>query len=276
VGGDLLIQTRDVAISGSLTDTPSRGGWQLAAAQTRGSSHEACEEECQDAYHVTMVSPHELIITIADGAGAARLARIGASIASHHATDYVCRLLACPIETVNETNVKAILHSAMIHAKEAIQAEAAARQTSSKEFATTLILLIARPEFVAVAHVGDGATVIADQSGKLIGLTMPPPSNYINETTFLTSSEALAKMQLVFWNGYATRLAVFSDGLQLLSLQWPQRVPYEPFFSPLFRFIGAGPDEGLASQELATFLKSERIRSRTNDDLTLVLASNIN
>ena len=51
------------------------------------------------------------------------------------------------------------------------------------------IFLVERP----AAHVGDGATVIADETGKLIGLTSPPVGEYINETTFITSAEALRR-----------------------------------------------------------------------------------
>ena len=68
-------------------------------------------------------------------------------------------------------------------------------------------------------------------------------------------------------------MAAFSDGLQLLCLKWPECVPHEGFFSPLFNFIRRMSDEVQAGQELVSFLGSERIKELTDDDLTLVLAS---
>jgi hypothetical protein len=133
--------------------------------------------------------------------------------------------------------------------------------------------MIARPELIAVTQVGDGATVVADQKGGIVALTVPPPCEYINEATFLTSADAMRAAQTTVWQGRAGQLAAFSDGLQLLCLKWPECLPHEAFFSPLFRFISTTSDEVRASRELKSFLGSERVKERTDDDLTLILAS---
>jgi hypothetical protein len=252
---------------------PRSGGWQLAAAQQRGTSHETTGEVCQDAYSLAMLSPEVLLIAIADGAGSAKYAEAGASLAASAGIGQLCARLAEAGAALDETSLKDILYEGLVAARNAVEAEAAAREVSAHELATTLILLIARPELIAVAQVGDGATVIANQTGKIIGLTLPPVGEYINETTFITSAEALRTAQATVWHGRAARLAAFSDGLQLLCLKWPECRPHEAFFSPLFHFIGTTADESQAVHELGRFLSSERIKDLTDDDLTLVLAS---
>jgi hypothetical protein len=219
-----------------------------------------------------MPSPEALVITVADGAGSARYAEVGAIVAASQAVGEVCARLTEVESALDETRLKDILYEGLVAARGAVEVEAAARQVNVHELSTTLILVIARPDFIAVAQVGDGATVIADAAGKLIGLTRPPAGEYINETTFLTSAEALQTAQITIWRGRATRLAAFSDGLQLLCLKWPECHPHEAFFSPLFAFIRDATDELKATQDLVSFLGSERIKELTDDDITLVLS----
>ena len=59
----------------------------------------------------------------------------------------------------------------------------------------------------------------------------------------------------------------------MLALQMPQGTAHTPFFAPLFKFIAEAKDLDLAHQELEGFLRSPRVSDRTDDDLTLLLAS---
>jgi hypothetical protein len=268
----------ELAESEISADTPpspllSPGGWRLAAAQMRGTSHETSGDACQDAYSLAMLSPETLVMAVADGAGSAQYAEVGAASAVSRGIEELCARLDEAGTSLDETTLKDILYQGMVAARRAVEAEAASREVSTSDLAATLILVIAHREFIAVAQVGDGATVIADETGKIMGLTLPPLEEYINETTFITSAEALQTAQLIVWRGRAARLAAFSDGLQLLCLKWPERLPHAAFFAPLFHFVGNTTDELQAGHELVSFLSSERIRELTDDDLTLVLAS---
>ncbi len=267
----------ELAESGISIDVPPTplppARWNLAAAQQRGTSHEMTGKVCQDVYGLAMLSPEILIMAIADGAGSAKYAEVGAGVAVSKGIEELCARLDDAGDAVDETALKDILYAALSAAKTAVEAEAGAQQVSAQDLAATLILVIVRPDLVAAAQVGDGATVIADESGKIIGLTLPPLEEYINETTFITSAEALRTAQMLVWRGRAARLAALSDGLQLLCLKWPERLPHEAFFAPLFHFIGNPADEIQADHVLANFLSSEKIKELTDDDLTLVLAS---
>jgi hypothetical protein len=157
----------------------------------------------------------------------------------------------------------------------AVKAEAAERGVAVRDLATTLTLLVAAPQLVAAAQVGDGAVVLSDWRGSPIALTLPKAGEYTNETTFLVSPGALKEVQVAVWRGVPTHVAAFTDGLQRLALKLPEGVPHTPFFDPLFRFVESDSAEEEAQSRLIGFLASRRIRQRTDDDLTLLLAARL-
>jgi hypothetical protein len=114
---------------------------------------------------------------------------------------------------------------------------------------------------------------MGDREGNFSSLTTPQRGEYVNETTFLTSANALESAQTAVWYGETANLALFSDGLQRLALKLPAGAPHPPFFSPLFHFLAGMTDESEAQAQLSAFLRSPRLTARTDDDLTLVLAA---
>jgi hypothetical protein len=88
-----------------------------------------------------------------------------------------------------------------------------------------------------------------------------------------TSPEALTTAQVTVWHGAPAHIAVLSDGLQMLALKMPEGTPHAPFFSPVFRFVENATEETEAQEQFAAFLGSPRITARTDDDVTLMLAT---
>ena len=173
------------------------------------------------------------------------------------------------IDVVWENYLKLALNEALT----AIQNESVTQEIEVRELATTLIIGIATPELVAVAQIGDGAIVVEDKTGNILELTIPASGEYLNETVFLVSSNAVENAQFNLWLGQPKYLAAFSDGLQMLALKMPEGKPHHPFFSPLFKFVETITDETDAQEQLMGFLRSPRLTQRTDDDLTLILAS---
>ena len=68
-------------------------------------------------------------------------------------------------------------------------------------------------------------------------------------------------------------LALLTDGLQMLALDYAQSRVHSPFFAPLFRTIRNGPCEETLHAALLGFLDSKRVNDRTDDDKTLLLAT---
>ncbi|HWS84485.1 MAG TPA: protein phosphatase 2C domain-containing protein, partial [Ktedonobacteraceae bacterium] len=64
-------------------------------------------------------------------------------------------------------------------------------------------------------------------------------------------------------------IAMITDGLQMISMNYPENTPHQPFFAQMFAFANS---PGSTEAELQAFLASERVCTRTEDDKTLVLA----
>lgn len=245
------------------------GYWRVVAASVCGTRHERRGQPCQDAHYWRVLPKGILVIAVSDGAGSATLGDVGATIAAQTAVEAVCQEGDLPKD---DEGLKTTLSEALKAARGAIETEATNRGVKLKELATTLILITASPDFVAVAQIGDGAVVVDDRDGNIVGITKPQIGEYINETIFLTSSSALDEAQIVVFRGDIAHIAVLSDGLQFLALKMPEGSPYPPFFTPLFQFTDRLADVSEMQRQLIEFLVSDRVRERTDDDLTLFLA----
>ena len=246
--------------------------WRVAAASVRGTSHEKVGQLCQDAHHWQKLPDSVLVTAVGDGAGSASLGKVGAIVATQTAVETICAEQS-RLYSTNDDGWEEILTSALHSAKSAVEAEAAVCGLAARELATTLIIVVATPQLIAAVQVGDGLAVAGDRSGNVVSLTSPQRGEYINETTFLVSPNALDTVQVNLWRGDSSHIAVFSDGLQMLAVNMNDGTPYVPFFSPLFKFMADVEDENEAKEQLAEFLRSPRITDRADDDLTLLLAT---
>lgn len=99
-------------------------------------------------------------------------------------------------------------------------------------------------------------------------------------TNFLSQPNALEVLDIQIRTEMMQGLAVMSDGLLPLAINIVQNKPYPPFFNPLFTFVASiesnEGDEDNAHQQLESFLDSERVNARTDDDKTLVLVRKAN
>ncbi len=247
--------------------------WRVGAASVRGTSHEKVGQLCQDAHHWQKLPDSVLVTAVGDGAGSASLGKVGAIVATQTAVETICAEESRLYYTNDEQGWQEILTGALSAAKTAVEAEALVCGVTARELATTLIIVVATPQLIAGVQVGDGLAVASDRSGNFYSLTSPQRGEYINETTFLVSPNALDTVEVSLWRGATSHIAVFSDGLQMLAVNMNDGTPYVPFFSPLFEFMANIEDENEAKEQLAAFLRSPRITDRTDDDLTLLLAT---
>ncbi len=221
--------------------------------------------------------PHGLVTAIADGAGSAPLGSVGASLASGTAIDLLARLLrsrepAFTISFAAPESVERLLRDTVAETRAALAREALIRGAPLRDLATTLLLVLATPQGIALAQIGDGALVVRREDDTLDSLSLPGESEHINETVFLTAPDAAERLHIVVCQEHVAQWALFSDGLQLLALRLADFTPHAPFFRPLFRFA-AHPAASGAQEQLAAFLQSPRVVERTDDDLTLLLAT---
>jgi hypothetical protein len=108
-------------------------------------------------------------------------------------------------------------------------------------------------------------------------MTWPVGGDYVNTTYFLTDDRALDHLQLLVQQPAADEVALFTDGLQMLLLQFDTRKAHGPFFEQMFAQLRKEPvgESERLTRALQEFLESPGVNSRTDDDKTLVLATRL-
>jgi hypothetical protein len=247
------------------------GMWKAVGASVAGTSHARRNQPCQDASYCRLLAGRILVGAVADGAGSARYGGEGAQVAARAAVDAVAAHAPRLDRLDSADHWHRVLRAAMDVARGQVEVSATLYGLPPKEFATTLLLFVGRPGSVIAAQIGDGAVIVQDATGGFHALTTPQNGEYANTTTFLVSPGAFKTVQHQAWDGPFTGIGALTDGLQRLALVMPTGQPHPNFFSPLFKFM-AGADGADATDELIGFLRSDKVASRADDDLTLMLA----
>jgi hypothetical protein len=232
-----------------------RPSWRALGASVAGAGHRARGIGCEDASAVEVLDDGTLLVAVADGAGSAPRSSEGSTRAVSAAMD---ALLA-------GADVCAVLHAA----RRSLEPVTAGDRMG--DLATTLLVVRASPSGIETAQVGDGAVVLRRDSSLEV-VAPDAKGEYLNETVFLTSDGWLdaLRVETVSADG-VDAIAVLTDGLQLVALDLATGLPHAPFFAPFFSFVA---DDGDVAQ-LESFLGSERVGERTDDDVTLVVAARV-
>jgi hypothetical protein len=218
-----------------------------------------------------------LVVAVADGAGSAARAADGAEaacaafLAEATATLEGAELLAPLSEETARCWVRA--------ARAAIAARAEAEGRAIRDYASTLLAAVLRHDESLFVQIGDGVIVAhgADQGG-WAWVFWPDRGEYANETRFLSDENAVELAHVECSPHGTAELAVLTDGIERLVLNYAGRTVHEPFFDrniqAVRRWRGAEESAALSSA-LAGYLGGPHISERTDDDVTLVLASRL-
>ena len=241
--------------------------WTVLGDSVAGTSHRARNTPCQDAFRTRTFGPAAewLVVAVADGAGSSSHADLGAA--------FTCDALVRRVEGAPDslfTREGAI--DLFTDVRNALVGEAEAIGVRSRELACTALLALVGPESAAFVQLGDGAIVIgSDPDYRTV--FWPEPAEYANTTDFLTDDQFARAVRIETIAERITELAVLTDGLQRLALDFAARAPHPEFFRPLFRRLLTEADPGSLVEPFRVFLDSPRVNDRTDDDKTLVLAT---
>ncbi len=101
---------------------------------------------------------------------------------------------------------------------------------------------------------------------------VPQQGEYANETFFATDEDANDFLEVSYRNEVFNEVALFTDGIQQLVLNFQTLAINEEFFSQWFQWLREIEDEKSGNQVLKNYLDSPKINERTDDDKTLILA----
>ena len=247
--------------------------WLAAAAAVDGRSHLETGTPCQDAVAVSREGDR-LVAALADGAGSAARSQLG----SRRAVDAAVAVLASwgELPEAGEPLDDAV-GDLLSRVRGAVEELAAEDGGELREYASTMLAVVADPSGVVAVQLGDGFLVDgADEGYELV--FEPQHGEYVNQTFFLTQDGFGARARACR-RPPARFLALSSDGLERLGLDCQRWVPHTPFFRYLDDWLGLPPEPASDGEdpvepddELAAFLASGSVRGRTDDDLSLVLA----
>ncbi|MEM6848732.1 MAG: PP2C family serine/threonine-protein phosphatase [Pseudomonadota bacterium] len=234
-----------------------------AGATQRGPQHMSRGEPRQDALSIRH-HRDGVLLALADGAGSASRGGAGAALAVRTA-----------VQVINGVQPDAeALEDAVFAAKAAVDDSAAQHGLTSRDLATTLLLVAATPWSVIAAHVGDGAVVLHTDGGWLT-LSQPARGMHASTTHFLTDA-AGPDLRITTHDAPPTAIAAFTDGIERLVLAEPQQTPHAPFFdkmtAPLRAADGSVGRSRFLSRALADYLAAPAVAERSEDDKTLALA----
>lgn len=203
---------------------------------------------------------------VADGAGSARLAEVGASVAS----SAVCSQVRKRLRDTGSFGSDEIV-ACIERARDTVFDQAEADGTPPRELACTLLVAVVGPTNAVFAQIGDGAIVVS-ASGAAERALPAEPTEYANVTHFLTGEDWREHLRVVETTP-PPWFAMLTDGLEPLCIDPRTDTPVAGFFEAFVEAIrGASPDVSKLVVPLRQFLGSERVTARTDDDTTLLVA----
>lgn len=245
-------------------------GWRALGAAVAGSRHLSDGRECDDALG-TRACGDCLALAVADGAGFASRGGDGSLLAVEAALQAIAAALrggVPPDEAGWSDLLRGVFAEALSALREAVDEDEALREVS-----TTLLVAVLTPQGAAVLQIGDGVIVVQGEAGSLRAVTTPLSGEYYNETTFVTSDDAEEHLQIAWIEDpEICDAALLSDGLQALAIELATNTAVPGFFEPFFR-LAASDDLPQQADRVASFLQSDRVCSRTDDDKSLLVAT---
>lgn len=247
--------------------------WKTLTGSVAGSSHRRQGLFCQDACEVdqfSLAGEPLLVVAVADGAGSASHSQVGSQLACRQALDAVrAALQSCSQLTAVSRDIAVNwFQTVRLH----LDHKAAQLSLPVRELACTLLVAVIGSEHAVFCQVGDGA-LVAGPDDEVQPVFWPQSGEYVNTTHFLTTPMLADCLMFESRPGRLNRLAAFTDGLQSVALNYAARQAHQPFFRPLFASLNSASDPEDLRKPMREFLESEKLAQRTDDDLTLVLAT---
>ena len=265
-------------------------GWKGITRSLCGTRHQQQGLPCQD-FGAHWISGDLVVGAIADGAGSAKYADLGAKLAVTTLVDYLkasdqwlqghqSSWTTLPSTALPGTTRKCFSKGTKA-VQTVLQQQAQKQGCSIDDFACTLLAFLATPQWIAALQIGDGFMVIRTGEGASGAassrqnayrlLFEADKGEYANQTTFVTSSGALNAIQTEVFNTPPQFICASTDGLDSVAIRQRDAFPFPPFFRPLEEFMEekAVPEQN--DDYVMDFLSSDRLNQRTDDDKTLLM-----
>ena len=183
--------------------------WQAIGAAVQGTSHVKSNTPCQDKVWQLYTADGALAAALADGAGSAKYSHFGAAAASKAACEYLGSNFDRLFNENDGVFVKNELLETILRKLDAVCNDI---ECERRELASTLLAVAVKDNKFILVHLGDG--VIGYLKGDELKVASTPNNGeFVNETVFTTSSNALCSVQIKKGLlGEVTSFLFMSDG----------------------------------------------------------------
>lgn len=246
--------------------------WKYFYSSVKGTSHIAANTPKQDSCKICMLDDY-LISAVADGAGSAKHSDLSSR--------FICKLFVKKTKQWLANNkiedlTREIIAEWFTHFQKVInRAVLVYNLESSREFATTLLFSVLSKNFNIFVQIGDGIIAVGD-AGDMECVFLPQNGEFINTTNFATETNAVNIFMYKTFSKTIRCIAIHTDGIEQIALDFKAQKPFIPFFIPFFSALEKVKNSGYSetlSKQLEIFLQSDRVNKKTDDDKTLFLAT---
>ncbi|MBO9633493.1 MAG: protein phosphatase 2C domain-containing protein [Chitinophagaceae bacterium] len=251
--------------------------WKIIGQSATGTSHLQSQRDCEDALEFKTVAlpdgDEALICCVSDGAGSA----LHAAEAASFTVQSTVRLLG-ELMTIQGNIEENELLEMLEFVYDELQQRANAKEENINEYSCTLLGTVITENKAIFFQVGDGAIIRDTNPDQYATVWWPHNGEYSNTTAFLVDDCNMSHLRVITLTETISEIAIFTDGLQLLTLNNESLSVHQPFFNDLFKWLRmATQEEHLAvlNRKLGEYLNSEAINNRTDDDKTLFLATRL-
>ncbi|PZF71874.1 PP2C family serine/threonine-protein phosphatase [Taibaiella soli] len=251
--------------------------WKAIGQSVIGSSHIASGKNCEDALYHSIVELNNgdqaLICFVSDGAGSAKYAAKASAVTVQLAVELAIESVRNNM-ALNDSILLQIAESTYDHLYQLSKEN----REPKNEFSCTLLGCILLPNQAGFMQIGDGAIVRNDGSNHFTHIFWPHNGEYQNTTSFLIDNPLFPSLKTKIIDETIEEVALFTDGLQMLTLINETETVHQPFFNHLFPSLRKVTEEShisILNKKLSDYLSGHGITSRTDDDKTLFLATKL-
>lgn len=276
---------------------PTPRPWRTALSRCAGRTHLLAQSPCQDQVFRAEYPDGSVVVALADGAGSAKFSHYGADVVVRHAATWVVenfdrlfratnnakRLRAQFVEALQANLSRVAQRGLPVSAsdRERLQLPTKSKQAlvpcSTRDLASTLLLVAVRDDRYIAVHLGDGVVGIEIRGAKgqprTRVLGAPDNGEHANETHFVTSPGAPERLRM--YRGQVRTAKHELSGFILMS-DGPEAVLYHkqthtlaPACAKLLQGCRDLPASDMQPQLTVTL--REVIASRTHDDCSIAL-----
>lgn len=207
---------------------------------------------------------------VADGAGSAPAGGRGAQAVTQAVARFLGQLPEGPAVTDTQ------LVDAYRYARGQLEILAEDEGMPLAHLATTLVMVVATDASVWALQLGDGLIAYRADGADWQWVFWPQRGEFVNATHFVTDPESETYLQVTTLPTACLGLALLTDGLEPLALDYQARRVVSGFFAPIEAALSAATTPAALADlhaGLVGFLSGPRVQARTDDDVTLVLAT---